>query len=138
MPHFFEWFPSSRAEQLAMAIAWTHLFGSSSPLPFGIPLAEVQEFTNLTTTAETTLELAKSGERTPVITAQCREDFERRELMRPPTSGKELPHSRWMRRRRERFSFDGDSGKTVYFCIHYENSKGEAGEFGPIFSAVIP
>jgi hypothetical protein len=121
-----------------MAIAWTHLFGSSSPPPFGIPPAEVQEFTNLTTTAETTLELAKSGERTPVITAQCREDFERRELMRPPTSGKELPYSRWTRRRKERFSFDGDSGKTVYFCIRYENSKGEAGDFVPIFSAVIP
>jgi hypothetical protein len=62
---------------------------------------------------------------------------EKRELMRPPVSGKELPHSRWTRRRKERFSFDGDSGKTVYFCIRYENSKGEAGEFGPIFSAVI-
>jgi hypothetical protein len=63
---------------------------------------------------------------------------EKRELMKPPTSGKELPHSRWTRRRRERFSFDGDSGKTVYFCIRYENGKGESGEFGPIFSAVIP
>jgi hypothetical protein len=217
-----------------MAIAWTHLFGASSPPPFGIPPAEVQEFTSLTAKAETTLELAKSGERTPVITAECREDFEqleekmrfiknhyliglsdtelaslglrphkdrspvpppqgfpeadisypgvhtldlhprpvagspalnprsgygyriywgvmppggvtveaatgeKRELIRPPTAGKELPHSRWTRRRKERFRFDGDSGKTVYFCICYENSKGEAGEFGPIFSAVIP
>jgi hypothetical protein len=197
-----------------------------------MPHFDVQEFITLTTKAETTLELVKSGERTPVITAQCREDFElleekmrfiksrylvglsdaelaslglrprkdrspvpppqdfpeadisypgvhtlelhprpvagsptlnprsgyriywgilphggatveaatgeKRELMKPPTSGKELPHSRWTRRRKERFSFDGDSGKTVYFCIRYENSKGESGEFGPIFPAVIP
>jgi hypothetical protein len=42
------------------------------------------------------------------------------------------------RRQRERFSLDGDSGKAVYFCIRYENSKGETGEFCSIFSAVIP
>jgi hypothetical protein len=27
---------------------------------------------------------------------------------------------------------------TVYFCLRYENSKGEAGPFGPVLSAVIP
>jgi hypothetical protein len=35
----------------------------------------------------------------------------------------------------------GDSGKTVYFCLRYENQKGgEEGEgpFGPIMSAIIP
>ena len=30
------------------------------------------------------------------------------------------------------------SGKTVYFCVRYENAKGEPGPWGPIFSAVIP
>ena len=29
-------------------------------------------------------------------------------------------------------------GQTVYFCIRYENSKGKAGPWGPIFQAIIP
>ena len=62
----------------------------------------------------------------------------KRELMRIPTSGDELPHSQWTRRRNETFDFHGDSGKTVFFCIRYENSKGEFGPWGPIFFAVIP
>ena len=62
----------------------------------------------------------------------------KRELMKVPVTGDDLPHSRWTRRRKERFDFNGDSGKTAYFCICYENSKGEAGRWGPMFSAVIP
>ncbi|MDR3352901.1 MAG: hypothetical protein LBO00_07885 [Zoogloeaceae bacterium] len=31
-----------------------------------------------------------------------------------------------------------ESGKTIYFCVRYENAKGEPGPWGPIFSAVIP
>ena len=62
----------------------------------------------------------------------------KRELMRIPISGDELPHSKWTRRKNETFDFHGDSGKTVYFCIRYENSKGEFGPWGPIFFAVIP
>jgi hypothetical protein len=216
-----------------MGKSWVSVLGSSAK-PVEVPQAEVQSLAALCAQAEKTLELAASSERTPVITAQCREDFgaleekmrfiknhhfieltevgyaalglrsprdrspvplpegfpeadvsypgvhtldlhprpvagqphpdkrcnygyriywgvlppggasveaatgEKRELMKAPVSGKELPHSRWTRRQRERFDFDGDSGKTVYFCIRYENSKGEAGEFGPIFQAVIP
>jgi hypothetical protein len=59
-------------------------------------------------------------------------------LMNPPTNGDELPHSRWGRRAKERFDFNGCSGMTAYFCIRYENSKGEAGPWGPLFSAIIP
>jgi hypothetical protein len=62
-------------------------------------------------------------------------------LAAPPVTGADLPHSTFTHRRRYRFNFDGDSGKTVYFCLRYENEKGgEQGEgpFGPIFSAVIP
>jgi hypothetical protein len=63
----------------------------------------------------------------------------RRELMKAPASGEELPFSRFTKRKRERFDFDaGDSGKTAYFCIRLENSKGEAGPWGALFSAVIP
>jgi hypothetical protein len=40
----------------------------------------------------------------------------------------------------ERFSFPGDTGKTVYFCIRYENSKGGEegeGDWGPMFTATV-
>jgi hypothetical protein len=60
-------------------------------------------------------------------------------LMRPPKSGADLPFNRTIHRKRELFTFrQGDSGKTVYFCIRMVNSKGEVGNWGPIFSAVIP
>jgi hypothetical protein len=62
-------------------------------------------------------------------------------LAAPPVTGKDLPHSTFTHRKHFRFDFDGDSGKTVYFCLRYENQKGgEEGEgpFGPITSAIIP
>jgi hypothetical protein len=63
----------------------------------------------------------------------------KRELIKVPVSGEELPHSRFTRRKKEMFDFpQEDSSKTVYFCVRYENAKGEPGPWGPIFSAVIP
>lgn len=63
----------------------------------------------------------------------------KRELIKPPVNGKELPHSRFTSRKKERIDFNQkNNGKTVYFCIQYENSKGEQGPWGPIFSSVIP
>jgi hypothetical protein len=60
-------------------------------------------------------------------------------LMKPPVSGEELPHPKFTRRKKETFDLPPeDSGKTAYFCIRYENSKGQAGPFGPIVQAVIP
>jgi hypothetical protein len=56
----------------------------------------------------------------------------------PPKSGRDMPYSKFTRRRRERFDFDGYSGKTVYICLAYENAKGEKGPYGPILSAIIP
>jgi hypothetical protein len=55
-----------------------------------------------------------------------------------PQKGSDLPYSIFTRHKKERFDFEGESGCTVYFCLHYENSKGEFGPFGPILSAVIP
>jgi hypothetical protein len=55
-----------------------------------------------------------------------------------PKSGHDLPHSQFTRRHRELFDFDGESGNTIYFCLRYENPKGQAGPFGPILKAVIP
>jgi hypothetical protein len=56
----------------------------------------------------------------------------------PPVVGSDLAWSLFTRRRRERFNFEGNSGKTIYMALHYENGKGKAGPFGPISSAVIP
>jgi hypothetical protein len=63
----------------------------------------------------------------------------KRELMKPPVGGEELPFSKFTRRKKELLIFDvDDTGKTAYLCVRYENSKGDAGPWGPIISAVIP
>ncbi|MDR2133805.1 MAG: hypothetical protein LBP27_01765 [Treponema sp.] len=59
-------------------------------------------------------------------------------LASPPVTGADLPHSVFTRKKKHLFDFDGDSGKTVYFCLRYENAKGASGPFGPLFQAVIP
>jgi hypothetical protein len=55
-----------------------------------------------------------------------------------PKTGNDLPYSVFTRRKKERFDFDGESGNTVYFCLRYENPRGQAGPFGPMLSAVVP
>ena len=63
----------------------------------------------------------------------------KRELIRPPAGGDDLPFSRFTRRRRETFDFsEEDRGKTVYFCIRLENAKGQARPWGPVFNTIIP
>jgi hypothetical protein len=62
-------------------------------------------------------------------------------LSGPPVTGDDLPHSTFTHKKKYRFNFDGDSGKTVWFCLRYENAKGGKegeGPFGPLFYAVIP
>ena len=62
-----------------------------------------------------------------------------RYLIKTAVSGEDLPHSKFTRRRKERFDFPAeDSGKIAHFCIRYENSKGEPGPWGPMFSSFIP
>jgi hypothetical protein len=57
----------------------------------------------------------------------------------PPASGKDMHESRFTRRKKLLFTFEPeDSGKTAYFAIRYENSKGKMGPWGPMFSAIIP
>ena len=54
-----------------------------------------------------------------------------------PKTGLDLPHSKFTRRKKELFAFDGESGNTVYFCLRFENPAGQAGPFGPILKAVV-
>ena len=57
----------------------------------------------------------------------------------PPVSGMDLRHSMFTRKKKELFTFlPTDSGKTAYFSIRYENSKGKAGPWGPMAQALIP
>lgn len=57
----------------------------------------------------------------------------------PPQSAKDLKDNVFTRNKKHVFRFEPeDKAKTAYFCIRYENSKGEAGPWGPMFSAVIP
>ena len=55
-----------------------------------------------------------------------------------PTHGSELPHSVFTRKKRHLFDFTAERGKEVFFCMRYENSKGEAGPWGKIFQAFVP
>jgi hypothetical protein len=55
-----------------------------------------------------------------------------------PRRGEDLPYSVFTRKKKKRFDFEGESGSRVYFCLRYENGKGDAGPFGPMLSAVIP
>jgi hypothetical protein len=64
---------------------------------------------------------------------------EKHYLQTPPKDGKGLLHYRFTRRRKEKILFDAeDAGMTAYVCCRYENRKGEAGQWGPLVSAVIP
>jgi len=57
----------------------------------------------------------------------------------PPRDGLDLRQSRFTRRSKERFTFlPSDIGKSAFFSIRYENSKGKAGPWGPMISALIP
>jgi hypothetical protein len=69
-------------------------------------------------------------------------DTDKFRITAPPRDGDDLPHSTFTQRRKYRFDFpEEDRGKTVYFCLRYENSKGGKegeGPWGPIFKAIIP
>jgi hypothetical protein len=58
-------------------------------------------------------------------------------LASPPETGGMLGNSIFTRKQKHIFDFEGDSGNRVFFCCRFENSKGEGGPFGPIFSAII-
>ena len=59
-------------------------------------------------------------------------------ITQPPKTGADLPYSVFTRRSRHRFDFMGEHGNVVYFCLRYENSKGQAGPWGKIITSFIP
>jgi len=66
------------------------------------------------------------------------DETDRFRMAQKPQTGIDLPHSVFTRRRSHRFQFTRSSGKEVFFCLRYENSKGEAGPWGNLISAFIP
>jgi hypothetical protein len=60
-------------------------------------------------------------------------------LSSPPTSVNDLIHSAFDTHSPFMLTFDDtDRGKTVYFCLCWENTRGEKGPWSEIVSAVIP
>ena len=55
-----------------------------------------------------------------------------------PKHGSELPHSVFTRKKSHLFDFTKNRGKEVFFCMCYENSKGEAGPWGKVYEAFVP
>ena len=55
------------------------------------------------------------------------------------TDVNQLADSLFTRKKKELFTFDRkDRQKTACFCLRYENSKGQAGQWGGVVSAIIP
>jgi hypothetical protein len=60
-------------------------------------------------------------------------------LPAPTVDWKELIHSSFDTRTPLRLTFDGtERGKTVYFALRWENTRGEKGPWSEIMSAIIP
>jgi len=55
-----------------------------------------------------------------------------------PKTGQDLPHSVFTRKNRYLFDFTLDRHKEAFFCMRYENSKGDPGPWGKMYSASIP
>ncbi|RRJ96240.1 hypothetical protein Ga0100231_020245 [Opitutaceae bacterium TAV4] len=57
----------------------------------------------------------------------------------PVTAAEDLPHSSFDTRSPFTLEFSAhDRGKTVYFCLRWENTTGKKGPWSDIFSAIIP
>ena len=65
-------------------------------------------------------------------------DASRYRIAAPPKTGDDLPFSVFTRLKRYRFDFTGNSGREAFFCMRYENAKGQAGPWGKIISAYVP
>jgi hypothetical protein len=60
-------------------------------------------------------------------------------LPAPPVSIEDIKNSVFNSRSPQTFVFEENKrGQTVYFCLRWENSKGEKGPWGEIYSAIIP
>jgi hypothetical protein len=57
----------------------------------------------------------------------------------PPAKAEDPANSAFATRTPHLFEFTGDHrGQTVFFCLRWENNKGDKGPWGEIVSAVVP
>jgi hypothetical protein len=59
-------------------------------------------------------------------------------INKEPKTGDDLPYSVFTRKKTYSFDLTGNSGKMLYFCMRFENSKGEVGPWGNIIAGYIP
>jgi hypothetical protein len=59
-------------------------------------------------------------------------------LAAPPATGDDLPHSVFTKTRSHSFDFTAERGNQAFFCMRYENSKGQCGPWGDIIEAFVP
>jgi hypothetical protein len=71
-----DWLPGKRADRLVMCRNWLNIMTPKIRTAWGIPQARYTELETLHGNAEALLAKAESGERTAVITEQCREAFD--------------------------------------------------------------
>jgi hypothetical protein len=56
-----------------------------------------------------------------------------------PAKAEDLSNAAFATRTPRAFAFTGDNqGRRVYFCLRWENSKGEKGPWGAVVSAIVP
>jgi hypothetical protein len=74
-----DWFPSARDEQLSMGKNWVTILSAGGP-SWNIPAQDTQELSTLVGAADAALAEAKNeATRTPVVTAKCKEAFQKME-----------------------------------------------------------
>jgi hypothetical protein len=108
-----DWLPARREEQIALSKNWQTILTAGQTPPWDIPMTEVTVLRTLTTTAETPPDphhsdygfrvyfgILSPGGATLGVAAGPK-----REWLKPPVSGDELPHSHFTRRKRERMDF---------------------------------
>lgn len=113
----------------------------TSPTPVGIPIIRPQADVRYLSQGVLELTIKPAGEISDKrVYYGCKVNYEAFSINNePPTSVRQLFESKFTKRKKEKFVFKSeDSGKKMYFALRYENSKGEAGEWSDIFSAVIP
>jgi hypothetical protein len=72
---YHHWLPGKRDDQIHMAKTWGTILTVKGQ-SWNVPPGDITELANLIAGADTALALAKSSERTQVITAQCRGAFD--------------------------------------------------------------
>ncbi|MDR2617420.1 MAG: hypothetical protein LBC62_00995 [Treponema sp.] len=74
MAGYVNWLPGRRDDQLAMAKTWSIVLAAKGPA-WGVPEKDTTELNTYIGAADSALLHAKSSDRSPVVTALCREAF---------------------------------------------------------------